>query len=86
MQLESRVKPLEDLSFRPEDATRHIKVLKRFITDTGKGNLSTLQEAKQKSEEAKQKSDESIRSQAQVLQKACRMHAWQSFKSTVLLL
>ena len=58
MQLESRVQPLEDLSFQPGEATRNIKLLKTFIKETGKGNLHTLEEAKRKSEESARVQDQ----------------------------
>lgn len=53
-QLQSRVRPLQDLSFEPGEITRNIQVLKSFIKETGEGNLSTLQSAKQKSTQSSQ--------------------------------
>ena len=49
LQRESRVQPLQDLSFQPEAVQRNIKVLKTFVKDTGRGDVQMLQEAKQKS-------------------------------------
>lgn len=53
-QLQSRVRPLQDLSFEPGEITRNIRVLKSFIKETGEGNLSMLQSAKEKSAQSSQ--------------------------------